>query len=119
MLAWFRRNATTILTVWMILPFVIFWLDDILTNWHHHGTESLRVIAWENFLEDAVVIGCILIWRMLLRPRIGRVGVYHCTCPHCGFAWACAPEDIPDRCPHCSRADAPRIDLTGNSEVAP
>lgn len=53
----------------------------------------------------AVLLVVFVVWQYY-EHRKPLIAVWHCICPHCGFAWAAAPEDLPDRCPRCGRAEA-------------
>lgn len=86
-----------------LIPFVIFWVDDFLTDWHHHGTESYRAIFRENLIDDFVTISAwVLLRTFYMKWRAYVTAQLHCECPYCHFKWTMHPNDKMPFCPHCS-----------------
>jgi hypothetical protein len=87
----------------LLVPFVVYWVDDIATAWHHGGQESVGDIIRENVIENFALLAVFPLWK-LLRPFFTR-RPYHCVCPHCHFAWLTYRDSIPELCPRCHKAE--------------
>ena len=95
---WMRKYGFVI----FMLPFVLFWVDDWATAWHHGGRDSMRHIVWENFYEDVGLFSLWFLWRNL-RERYFTKGleVIHAECPKCHFRWVMKPKQKVPNCPRC------------------
>jgi ssDNA-binding Zn-finger/Zn-ribbon topoisomerase 1 len=85
-----------------LVPVAVFWLDDYLTEWHHHGHDGIRRILVENIIEDLAVT---LIGFILGRWYAAQTAGVHCECPSCHFRWMMHPKQEQRFCPHCGASE--------------
>lgn len=84
------------------LPLIIFWVDDFLTNWHHHGHDTALQIVRENLVEDVITLSAWMLVRWVYLKWVRYVTAQiHCVCPRCNFAWTMHPKEKVEYCPHC------------------
>jgi hypothetical protein len=93
-MAYFRRYGWYIFAV----PWVVFLLDDIATNWHDHGHERILYIVLENIIEDFAVL---LFWLTFRTWQTRAIAHIHAECPNCHFKWVMHPKQKIPFCPHC------------------